>query len=106
MKFYKSIFAVTSLILILSQNALFAQPAEKKGDRDKSQEMMAILNSLRFVQQELENKVTICNGGKILTRACPAPAESTGAGSLVKALRQTKQTIATLKLYLDKTDLK
>ena len=101
MKFYQKLFALTittsltTIILISPQNAAFSQSVRKK-----DLELMKILNGLRAVQQELENKVTICNGGKILTRACPTN-ELIGAGSLVRALRQNRQTIATLELYID-----
>jgi hypothetical protein len=94
MKFYQSLFGLTSTLLVLFQNPWLAQPSEDKAQISK------ILDRLKVVRQDLENKVTICNGGKILTRTCPTPAEPTGSGSLAKALQQTKQTIVTLELYL------
>jgi hypothetical protein len=94
MKFYQRLFGLIWTLLVLCPNPLLAQPPGDKAQISK------ILDRLRLIQQDLENKVTICNGGKILTRTCPAPAEPTGSGSIVKALQHTKQTISTLERYL------
>lgn len=96
-------FAVILTILDRSPHPLLAQPTAPK----YKIEIFKTIKYLKIVQSELEAKITICNGGKILTRFCPRlpqpTIEPTGAGSLVKALKQTKQTISTLELYLDPT---
>jgi hypothetical protein len=113
MKFRQSLFALTAIVSCLvtsiisdrSSHSLLAQTTEIE-PRYKV-EILKTLKDLKIIQSELEAKITICNGGKILTRFCPRPPqptiEPTGAGSLVRALKQTKQTIATLELYLDPT---
>jgi hypothetical protein len=116
MKFRQSLFAVTAIIsyfitstiLDRSSYSLLAQP--NTIEPKYKVEILKTIKDLKMIQSELEAKITICNGGKVLTRFCPRPPqptiEPTGAGSLVKALKQTKQTIATLELYLDKNHLK
>jgi hypothetical protein len=98
-------FAFTVAILDRSTRPLLAQPNAIE-PRYKV-EVSKTLKDLKIIQRELEDKITICNGGRIQTRFCPRPPqptiEPTGAGSLVKALQQTKETIATLELYLDRT---
>jgi hypothetical protein len=114
MRFCNSLFAltaifsylVTSNILDRSSHSLLARPTVN--EPKYKVEILKTIKDLKIVQSELEAKITMCNGGKILTRFCPRPPqptiEPTGAGSLVKALKQTKQTIATLELYLNSTD--
>jgi hypothetical protein len=98
-------YLATSIVLNRSSDSLLAQPT--KMEPKYKVEILKTIKDLQIIQSELEAKITICNGGKVLTRFCPRPPqptiEPTGAGSLVKALKQTKQTIATLELYL-KTD--
>jgi hypothetical protein len=98
-------FALTLAILDRSAHPLLAQSTAI--DPRSKIEVSKTLKDLKTIQRELEDKVTICNGGRILTRFCPRPPqptiEPTGAGSLVKALKQTKETIATLELYLNPT---
>ncbi len=113
MKFRKSVFtlmaivsySITSLILDRSSYSLLAQLTMRE-PRYKI-EILKTIKDLQIIQSELEAKITVCNGGKVQTRFCPRPPqptiEPTGAGSLVQALKQTKQTIATLELYLDST---
>jgi hypothetical protein len=114
MKFCQSLLALTAIVSYLvtptilnrSSHSLLAQPT--MSDPRYKVEILKTIKDLKIVQSELEAKITICNGGKVLTRFCPRPPqptiEPTGAGSLVKALKQTKQTIATLELYLKSTD--
>jgi hypothetical protein len=101
-------FAFTMAILDRSPHSLLAQPTAI--DPRSKVEVSKILKDIKTIQRELEDKITICNGGRIQTRFCPHPPqptiEPTGAGSLVKALKQTKETIATLELYLNPTKLR
>jgi hypothetical protein len=113
MKFSQGLFTVTAIgsylvtatALDRSSHVLLAQPVTI--EPKYKVEILKTIKDLQIIQSELEAKITMCNGGKILTRFCPRPPqptiEPTGAGSLVRALKQTKQTIATLELYLDPT---
>ncbi len=96
---------LTLVILDRSAHLLLAQP--QSIDPKYKVEVLKTLKDLKVIQRELEDKITICNGGRIQTRFCPRPPqptiEPTGAGSLVRALKQTKETIATLELYLNPT---
>jgi hypothetical protein len=98
-------FMVTLAILNRSPHPLLAQSTAIE-PRYKV-EVSKTIKDLKTIQRELEDKITVCNGGRILTRFCPRPPqptiEPTGAGSLVKALQQTKESIATLELYLNPT---
>jgi hypothetical protein len=98
-------FAFTLAILARSPYPLLAQSTAI--DPRSKIEVSKTLKNLKTIQHELEDKITVCNGGRILTRFCPRPPqptiEPTGAGSLVKALQQTKEAIATLELYLNPT---
>jgi hypothetical protein len=105
MKLYPRLFAVVimtifiSIMVFLSESASLPQATIAKSSPKKDLELIKLINNLRSLHDNLRNKVTNCNGGRILVKACPAPNETTGDGSLVKALRQTKQTIDTLELY-------
>lgn len=105
MKLYPRLFAVvlmTSLVSTMvfpSESASLPQTTIAKSSPKKNLELIKLINNLRSLHDYLRNKVTNCNGGRILVRTCPAPTEITGDGSLVKALRQTKQAIDTLELY-------
>jgi hypothetical protein len=98
-------FALTLVIWDRSSHLLLAQP--QSIDPRYKVEVLKTIQDLKTIQAKLEDKITICNGGRILTRFCPHPPqptiEPTGAGSLVRALKQTKETIATLELYLNPT---
>jgi hypothetical protein len=81
-------FAITLAILNRSLHPSIAQPNAIE-PRYKV-EVSKTLKDLKTIQRELEDKITVCNGGRILTRFCPRPPqptiEPTGAGSLVKVL--------------------
>jgi hypothetical protein len=105
MKLDPQLFAVVlmtgliSTMVFSSASAALPQTTIAKSSPKKDLELIKLINNLRSLHDNLRNKVTNCNGGRILVKACPEPTETTGDGSLVKALRQTKQTIDTLELY-------
>jgi hypothetical protein len=104
MKFHQSLFVLTAIVSFV--HPALAQPA--KSELKYRVEILKTIRDLKLVQSKLAAKVTICNGGKILTRFCPRPPqptiEPTGKGSIVRALQQINQTIATLELYLKSID--
>jgi hypothetical protein len=99
---YTGLLGLTAILLVIAPYSLLAKPATTSNPEDRAG-VVKMLDRLKVIRRDLQTKITICNSGKILTRACPVPAEPTGAGSLVKALQQTNQTIATLELYLRST---
>jgi hypothetical protein len=99
-------YTLTAIVLVRSPNPSFAQTV-MTAPKSKVQ-VLKILTDLKLIQRKLEDRITICNGGRIQTRFCPRPPqptiEPTGAGSIVRALKQTKQAISTLELYLKSVD--